>query len=247
MHSAIKTALIGGTSLLESSRFKEAQRISVETSFGEVPLLETAGGLLFLQRHGLESYTQPHRINHHANIEALQRSGVERILSVGSVGSLKRKIIPGSFVVPDDFYAPSVNPSYYEDERGHRVAEFHPVWRRQILQLWEETGRPMPRDGGVYWQTRGPRFETRAEIKAHRPFAHIVGMTIASECILASEKEIPYAAICMADNYANGISPQRLSYDAFRTQVRDNQSGLVATLEDLLTAMMDDGMGQGGY
>ena len=73
-----------------------------------------------------------------------------------------------------------------------------------MIEAWEAGGQA-PRDGGVYWQTIGPRFETPAEIRLIAPHADVVGMTIASECILAGELGLEYAALCVVDNLANGL------------------------------------------
>ncbi|MBF0294325.1 MAG: MTAP family purine nucleoside phosphorylase [Magnetococcales bacterium] len=230
------TALIGGTSLLESMRFRDAAPRRIQTPHGSVTLLER-NGLLFLQRHSLGSYTPPHLINHKANLHALCQAGVKQILAIGSVGSLRLEIPPGTFLLPDDFFAPHLNPSFFEDARGHRTPGFHQAWRARILDAWRKTDLPPPHDGGVYWQTLGPRFETPAEIRFHQPHVHVVGMTVASECILAGELEIPYAAICVVDNLANGLTPEPLTFAAFKQQVRANEQQLLLVLETLLLTL----------
>ncbi|MBF0152486.1 MAG: MTAP family purine nucleoside phosphorylase [Magnetococcales bacterium] len=231
-----RTALIGGTSLLESQRFRNAQRCTITTSHGTVPLL-FQGELIFLQRHGLDGYTPPHRIDHRAHMAALQAAGAERIMAVGSVGSLRLDISPGAVVFPDDFYAPHLAITLFDDARGHRTPGFDRPWRERLVTIWRQQGLPAAIDGGVYWQTIGPRFETPAEIRAHQPFAHLVGMTLAAECILASEMEIPYAALCMVDNFANGITDHPLTYEAFKEQVRANEKHLLAGVDALLIGL----------
>ncbi|MBF0612715.1 MAG: MTAP family purine nucleoside phosphorylase [Magnetococcales bacterium] len=232
-------ALIGGTSLLETSGLQQAEPIRVETDYGPVELLR-GQHWLFLQRHGLQEYTPPHAINHHAHFQALQKVGVKKILALGSVGSLRHSLPPGTLVIPDDFYAPMVNPSYFKDARGHRPPGFHPAWRSHLVQTCQRLQMPQPVAGGVYWQTPGPRFETPVEIRFHQPHCHVVGMTIASECILAGELELPYAALCMVDNLANGLSEHPLSYESFRQQVRENHALLHAILPPLLQALQED-------
>ena len=78
-----------------------------------------------------------------------------------------------------------------------------------MIEAWRASGQA-PRDGGVYWQTRGPRFETPAEIRLIAAHADVVGMTIASECIVAGELGLDYAALCVVDNLANGIGAGEL-------------------------------------
>lgn len=237
MHSVSRLGVIGGTSLLDSSLFQDAPQKRYETPFGAVSLIETES-MVFLQRHGLERYSPPHRLNHHAHLKAFEQAGVSHVLAVGSVGSLHRHLPPGTMLVPDDFYAPQVNPTFHEDAKGHMAPGFDATWRRTILDSWQEQElSPTPIDGGVYWQTTGPRFETPAEIRAHIPIAHVVGMTVAAECILASELEIPYAAICMIDNMGNGIDPEPISYSAFKAQVHANEKRLIGVIEPLLAAI----------
>ena len=233
MSSSIRLALVGGTSLLESSQFRDAAPLPVSTPYGPVTLLEQKG-ILFLQRHGLEAYTPPHLINHRANLYALKQVGVQQILSVGSVGSLRASILPGTVVVPDDFYAPHVGISFFDDQRGHKAPGFHPGWRETVLNIWQHSDLSQPLNQGVYWQTLGPRFETPAEIRLFQPHVHVVGMTVASECILAGELDLPYAALCMVDNYANGIGTEALSYESFKAQVHANETRLIHIVQTLI-------------
>lgn len=236
MTTSPRLALVGGTSLLESSLFRDATPIPMVTPYGPVTLLDQ-DGLLFLQRHTLDAYTPPHRINHQANIHALHQAGAKRILSVGSVGSLRDTILPGTLVVPDDFYAPHLGISFFDDQKGHKVPGFHPQWRETILETWRASNLPPPHTQGVYWQTIGPRFETPAEIRMHQPHVHVVGMTVAAECILAGELDVPYAAICMVDNFANGLSNETLSYESLKARVHANEALLLKTIKTLIRAM----------
>ncbi|GAB0057265.1 S-methyl-5'-thioadenosine phosphorylase [Candidatus Magnetaquicoccaceae bacterium FCR-1] len=229
-------ALIGGTSLLESRRFQDAAPRRIQTPYGAVTLLEQ-DGLLFLQRHGLGTYLPPHLINHRANLSALHLAGVKKILAISSVGSLRREIPPGTFLVPNDFLAPWVNLSLFEDARGHQTPGFDAAWRQRLLNVWGQTDLPKPHDGGVYWQTRGPRFETPAEIRMFQSHAHVVGMTVASECILAADLKIPYAALCVVDNLANGLDDSPITFSAFKEQVKANEATLLLILETLLLSL----------
>ncbi|MBF0160651.1 MAG: MTAP family purine nucleoside phosphorylase [Magnetococcales bacterium] len=237
MKKVPRLALVGGTSLLESALFRHATPRSVATDRGVVTLLEQEG-VLFLQRHGLTAYTPPHRINHHANLLALQQAGAERVLAIGSVGSLRLDLPPGTLVLPDDFYAPHVNLSFFEDQRGHRAPEFDPQWRAAVLEAWQRTALPLPHTQGIYWQTIGPRFETPAEIRLLAPHVHLVGMTVASECILAGELGLPYAALCMVDNFANGICAEKLSYESFKVQVHANEAVLQHAIQVLIKELL---------
>ena len=121
-------------------------------------------------------------------------------------------------------------------QRAHTAPRFDPDWRREVVDAWRQDGRAL-HDGGVYWQTIGPRFETPAEIRMIAPHADLVGMTIASECVIAGELGLEYAAICVVDNLANGLAEGQLSVDEMEadrlinaTRLRD---GLAAVLPRL--------------
>jgi 5'-methylthioadenosine phosphorylase len=193
-------------------------------------------GAAIVQRHGEGDYRLPHEIDHAAGLGALVEGGCDRVLAIGSVGSLSAELPVGSLLCPDDFIALHLGLSVFDDERAHRAPGFDPTWRAEVLSAWQACPAEL-RDGGVYWQTIGPRFETPAEIRLIAAHADVVGMTIASECIVAAELGLAYAAICVVDNLANGIGPrplQILELEAARAanalQLHD---GLAAVLPQL--------------
>jgi 5'-methylthioadenosine phosphorylase len=177
----------------------------------EIAAAAAEHGAAIVQRHaGIDPYVLPHAIDHHANLAPLVEQGCDRVLAIGSVGSLRAELEVGSLVCPDDFIALHVGVSVFGDGRAHTAPGFHPRWREEVISAWRE-GAEAPRDGGVYWQTVGPRFETPAEIRLLAAYADVVGMTIASECIVAGELGLQYAALCVVDNLANGVAAQPLS------------------------------------
>jgi 5'-methylthioadenosine phosphorylase len=194
-------------------------------------------GAVISQRHNGAGYELPHHIDHAANLRSLIEAGCDRVIGFSSVGSLKEELGVGSFVCPDDFIALQANDSIFEDPRGHSVPGFDRDWRAEILSAWPHEGTPELRDGGVYWQTRGPRFETPAEVRLLAEHADVVGMTVASECITARELGLPYAAICVVDNLANGIGPDPLTVEELEA-VRDvNARLLLDALAELLPGL----------
>ena len=192
------------------------------------------GGAVLFQRHGLERYTLPHRIDHVANMSALAEAGCDRVLAVGSVGGLRRDLGPGTFLCPDDFIAPGAAPTAFDDERAHRVPGFDPEWRATVVDAWNEVGEPTLVDGGIYWQTSGPRLETPAEIRMIAERAHVIGMTIASECTVAGELGLAYAAICVVDNLANGVGDGELTMEELLAGRAANAETLRRALETLI-------------
>jgi 5'-methylthioadenosine phosphorylase len=191
-----------------------------------------------LQRHrgepGLGSYVPPHRIDHAANLRSLQAAGCDRVLAVCSAGSLKEEIGVGSLVCPDDFIALQLGITTFDDARGHMPPGFDREWREGVLAASRSGGANPVEDGGVYWQTIGPRFETPAEIRMMATHADLVGMTMASECVVAGELGLSYAAVCVVDNLANGVGAASLDVEELEADRARNAARLAGTLEALL-------------
>jgi 5'-methylthioadenosine phosphorylase len=227
-----RLAVIGGTGVRDSDFIRDAEHVT----FGGVPVLDT-GDFLFLQRHGLDHFVLPHEIDHRAHVLAISDAGCDRVLALSSTGSLRLDWPVGTFVCPDDFYAPQVHDTIHEDGRAHTVPGFDEAWRRHVLDVWKDRAATPLVDGGVYTQTRGPRFETRAEVRALAQVGDLVGMTIAAECMLTKEIGIAYAAVCVVDNLANGLDPTPLTLDEFRAGVLANRDALLADLAVVLPVL----------
>jgi 5'-methylthioadenosine phosphorylase len=172
--------------------------------------------IVAVPRHGLNHEVPAHLLDHHANIRAICELGCDRVIALASVGSLRTDWPAGTLVSPDDFFAPRVAPSFFEDTRGHSVPGFDAEWRQRVVGAWSASAELPIEDGGVYAQVRGPRFETPAEVRALARDADVVGMTIASEAILAKEAGLAYAVICTVDNLANGLEAEPLSVEEYR-------------------------------
>jgi 5'-methylthioadenosine phosphorylase len=234
-----RLAVIYGYSLPEGADPVEGERVSVEAGGkGSVEAID-AGEIVALPRHGFDRSVPAHLVDHRANLRALCELGCGRVLALGSVGSLRPDLEVGSFVCPDDFYAPEIAPSFYDDPRGHSIPGFDSDWRAAVVGAWREGGATDLRDGGVYAQTTGPRFETPAEVRALARVADVVGMTLAAETVLAREATLAYAAVCSVDNLANGISEQALTVEEYRrgrdTTAATLQAALQAVLPPLAT------------
>lgn len=200
----------------------------------EIAAVAERRGAAVLQRHGAAEYRLPHLIDHAANLRSLLEAGCDRALAVGSVGSLRAELGVGSLVCPHDFIALTTTVTSFDDPRGHALPGFDPAWRGELLAAWEASGAAPLRDGGVYWQTNGPRFETPAEVALIAAHADLVGMTLASECVVAGELGLPYAAVCMVDNLANGIGAQPLSPEELEHDREANGARLREALDAVL-------------
>lgn len=202
---------------------------------GDVTAAAERHEAVVLLRHGPDdAYVLPHRIDHAANLGSLAAEGCDRVLAICSVGSLHPGLTVGSFVCPHDFIALQTTITTYEDARGHATPGFDAAWREEVLLAWRESGAGDLRDRGVYWQTNGPRFETAAEIGLIAAHADLVGMTLASECIVAGELGLPYAAVCVVDNLANGIAAAPLTPG----EVERHREANAIRLSDALDAVL---------
>lgn len=195
---------------------------------------------VLIPRHG-DPYVQPHRLDHAANMRRLLDAGCDRVLALGSVGGLRRELGVGTFVCPDDFIALHAGRSAFDDRRSHRVPGFDTGWRGRVVAAWSERPEAGLLDGGIYWESIGPRFETPAEIRLIARHADVIGMTIASECVIAGELGLPYAAICIVDNLANGVGERELTVEEFRTGRAQNRDRLSAALAATLPALTGEG------
>jgi len=206
--------IIGGTSLL-FSELPRLERETVDTPYGRSELL--CGDVVMLLRH--QGGLPPHRINYRSHLAALAIRGVERIVAIGSAGSLTPSLPPGSIVIPTDYLSVTDVPSIHDHAIAHVCPEIDGYLAGRLKELVPEA-----RLGGCYVQTRGPRIETRAEVRALACAADVVGMTVASEATLARELDIPFAALCMVDNFAHGIGEGVLTFDHILEAARANSA-----------------------
>jgi 5'-methylthioadenosine phosphorylase len=234
-----RIAVVHGHSLPPGIPALEGRRVEVDAG-GERPLVAIeAGEVVALPRHGLEHQRPAHLIDHHANIRALCELGCDRVVALASTGSLRVDWRPGTLVCPDDFLAIGVAPSFYADVRGHSVPGFDQAWRARLVRAWAAAPGELPLvDGGVYAQTSGPRFETPAEVRVLARDADLVGMTVASEAILAREAGLAYAAVCTVDNLANGLEEKPLSVEEYREARNAFAPTLIGALGEVLPRLI---------
>jgi 5'-methylthioinosine phosphorylase len=232
-----RLAVIYGYSLPEGAHPVQGERVQVGAAGSRPVEAIDAGEVVALPRHGLDRSVPAHLVDHQANVRALCELGCGRVLALGSVGSLRDDLEVGSFVCPDDFFAPETAPSFYDDPRGHSVPGFDLAWRRLVLDAWGERSATELVDGGVYAHTIGPRFETPAEVRALARVADVVGMTLAAETVLAREASLAYAAICSVDNLANGLADEPLSVEDYRRGRDRTAAALKDALESVLPAL----------
>jgi 5'-methylthioadenosine phosphorylase len=227
--------IISGTlSLPGNGHFAQLQEETVQTVFGPARMLRSASVVL-LPRHGTDPHRHilPHLINHRANLQAMKDLGVGKILGTYSTGSLKKRLKPGTMVVPDDYLMPTAGPTVVCDKPIHITPVLSAAVRGLCLEAARDCAIEVV-DGGIYWQTTGPRLETRAEVAMMSRFADLVGMTMASEAIVAQELELPFASLCSVDNYAHGLGGKELTMETILRHARRNAESILKILTRLI-------------
>jgi 5'-methylthioadenosine phosphorylase len=206
-----KVGVIGGTGLYDVEGLTDVQEVDINTPFGKPSDTIVTGklegvGVAFLPRHGRGHRIMPTEVPSRANIYALKSLGVEHIIAINSVGSLKENIKRGDLVIPDqliDRTKSRVNTFFGEGIVAHiSFAEpFCPSLRRLLYQTAGEAGADA-HASGTYVVMEGPAFSTRAESHLHRSWgADVIGMTALPEAKLAREAEICYAIVACATDY----------------------------------------------
>jgi 5'-methylthioadenosine phosphorylase len=204
--------VIGGSGLYDMEGLEQVQRISVATPFGD-PSDEYVTGVLngvrmaFLPRHGRGHRYLPSEVNYRANIYGMKTLGVQRIISVSAVGSLKEAIAPGHIVIPDQFIdrTKGIRKDTFFGEGIVAHAGFaDPVCKSLSDTLYSaalEAGATTHK-GGTYICMEGPAFSTRAESFSYLALgASVIGMTNLTEAKLAREAEICYGIIALSTDY----------------------------------------------
>jgi 5'-methylthioadenosine phosphorylase len=225
--------IVGGSAFLRGLPPGGSEERQVSTPRGDV-VAHVGDGFVFLRRHGEEGYRPPHRVTHHAHALALTELGLGAAVGLCSLGSLDPELKPRTAVVPDDYLSLAPPPTLAgDDERLHIIPGLDPSLRAILLDVARRTpGRV--HDGGVYAETRGPRFETRAEIRLLADYADVVGMTAASEATLFQEAGLRYAILGLVDNYAHGIGVQPLTMDRYEDSLEKNRVRARAILDQLI-------------
>ncbi len=218
-----RVGIIGGTNLFDTGLMAGCGEEELKTKYGDVCLF-ISPEFVFILRHGRYRNIPPHRINHRANIMAFKVLGIDRIIGVTSVGSLKKEIKPGSLLVPHDYISLCNIPTFFDDEIVHITPGLDSDLRIELIEAAKAEGIPVI-DGGIYFQSVGPRLETKAEINFIKDYADVVGMSMGAEATLAKELGLKYANLSSVDNYAHGIAEEELSYQSIveaASKMRDN-------------------------
>ncbi|MCM8779779.1 MAG: S-methyl-5'-thioadenosine phosphorylase [Candidatus Omnitrophica bacterium] len=211
-----RIGIIGGSGLYKMEGLKHKKSVSLDTPFGRPSDAFSIGELsgaevVFLPRHGIGHHISPSEINYRANIYAMKKLGVERIISVTACGSLKEEIKPLDFVVVDQ-YVDRTNQAremtFFNQGIVAHISFSHPVCKELIELLYDagyEAGKGLKirmHKGGTYINMEGPAFSTLAESNLYRSWGmDVIGMTNMAEAKLAREAEICYATLAAVTDY----------------------------------------------
>jgi len=204
-------AVIGGSGLYAIQGLEELRENVIETPFGKPSAPVVTGRLegkpvAFLARHGIGHTILPQEVNSRANIWALKSLGVERVVSISAVGSLREDYAPGSIAVPDqliDFTKDRSRTFFGEGLVAHigSADPFCTDLSGQLLTALQTTGANI-HSGGALVTIEGPRFSTRAESQVFRSWgASLIGMTASPEAFLAREAELCFAVMAHVTDY----------------------------------------------
>jgi len=204
--------VIGGSGLYDIAGLTDIDEVSLDTPFGAPSDVYITGMLdsvrmVFLPRHGRGHRYLPSEVPYRANIYGMKKLGVQRIISVSAVGSMKEEIVPGHIVIPDQFF---------DRTQGKRASTFFgrgitghvqfadpvcPELGSVLYQAGRDAGATVHK-GGTYLCIEGPNFSTRAESTIFRSWGvDVIGMTNLPEARLAREAEICYGTVALATDY----------------------------------------------
>ncbi len=236
--------VIGGSGLYAMKDLKVVETVSVDTPFGNPSDSLVVGDLegirlVFLPRHGVGHRITPSEINYRANIFAMKKMGVERIISISAVGSMKEEIIPGHIVIPDQFIDRTFRrkTTFFEGGIVGHVSLADPICdelHEVVLESSQQAGATV-HPGGTYICIEGPQFSTRAESFLYRSWGvDVIGMTNVTEAKLAREAGLCYATIALATDYDCWHQEEEaVTLEAVLAIMRDNVELAQAILKEI--------------
>ena len=206
-----RIGIIGGSGLYSMPGFDATREVTLDTPWGapsDAYVIGTLAGqsVAFLARHGRGHRIMPSDLNYRANVWGMKQLGVERIISLSAVGSLKEEHRPLEFVIPDQFFDRTVarRATFFGDGLVAHVSMADPVCGELagvVSEACSKAGVTAKR-GGTYLCMEGPAFSTKAESNVYRSWGmDVIGMTNLTEAKLAREAEICYVTVAMVTDY----------------------------------------------
>lgn len=251
-----RIGIVGGSGLYELDSMENVREVEVETPFGPTSdklILGTFEGtdVVFVPRHGRGHRHLPKEVPYRANIYALKKLGVEFVVSVSAVGSLREEFAPGHFALPDQYVdrTSGRQQTFFGDGIVSHVSmadPTSPVLRELIEQSVNACDITL-HNKGTYICMEGPAFSTRAESELYRQWGmDIIGMTAMPEAKLAREAELRYATLALVTDYdCWRVEEEAVSVEAVIAILKQNTENVKRVLSDLiprLSKAIDDGV-----
>lgn len=162
------------------------------------------------------------------------------VIGMGSVGCLREDVSLPALIIPHDYIDFFSGATVFNEQLVHVTPGFDEYLRGVLISVAKKKSRFPVLDRGVYFQTRGPRLETVAEIAMIKNFADCVGMTAGSEATVAKELEMSYAVICTMDNYAHGIKGEVVDYQEIVRRAKENASVCLDVVGEAVKVIWED-------
>lgn len=239
-------AIIGGTGLTTLKDLAIERREVVHTPYGQPSGPLSHGRLcgkevVFLPRHGSGHTIAPHDVNYRANLWALDRIGVTKVIAVAAVGGITPAMVPAALVIPDQIidYTSARQHTFFQGslEQVTHIDFTFPYCedlRAELIAAGRAAGLPLV-ERGTYGATQGPRLETAAEInRMERDGCDIVGMTGMPEAALARELGLCYAACAVCANWAAGRGEGEISMEDIDRTLKTGMEKVRTLLEQVI-------------
>ena len=245
----IKIGIIGGSGIYDIEGVKNVETVEVNTPYGK-PSDKIIVGVLegvrfaFLPRHGRGHKISPSELNFRANIYALKTLGVEKVLSMSAVGSLKEDLKPRDFVIPDQLFDRTKNrASTFFGEGIVAHVGFAEPFCKQFSRVAYETAKQLGitvHKGGTYICMEGPQFSTKAESNVYRQLGFsIIGMTALPEAKLAREAEMCYMTVALVTDYDCWKEDEEVSVEKILANLSANSDNAKKFIKTILPKLSD--------
>lgn len=240
--------VIGGSGLYGMAGLQSTETLEIDTPFGSPSAPVVVGTLAgkrvaFLARHGIGHSISPTEVNYRANIYALKKIGVRRVVSISACGSLREDYAPGHIVIPDQIFdfTRSRARSFFGEGLVVHIGSADPLCAdlsAQVLEAVQSTGAPA-HQGGTFITIEGPRFSTKAESNVFRAWGmSLIGMTASPEVFLAREAEMCYAVMAHVTDYdVWHVSEEPVSVEMVIRTLLHNTAAAQQAIQHLVEAL----------
>ena len=245
----IKIGIIGGSGIYDIEGVENVETVGIDTPFGK-PSDKIIVGVLkgvkfaFLPRHGRGHKISPSELNFRANIYAFKKLGVEKVLSISAVGSLKEELKPRDFVIPDQLFDRTKNraSTFFGDGIVAHVGfaePFCPKFSKIAYETAKQIGINVHK-GGTYICMEGPQFSTKAESSVYRGLGFsIVGMTALPEAKLAREAEMCYVTVALVTDYDCWKEDEEVSVEKILANLSANSDNAKKFIKTILPKLAE--------